>query len=239
MQFFERFCNSERMDSTEPLLRDNVTRSANDPKYWGSGSARRSSGLVRRGVPGSRAALRKSFTFGLTAGDEIPHMRPTSRAPFRRGLCSRAIAFWPRRDAGGMSRAAKGGDCKSPGYAFVGSSPTSPTIFLRRAPPIHERAESASMFHGNMNNLHRNTIGFGHGETTPRNVLAGANDFVVQIHAFVEQTEEASWPRAHHRRKAPIEPRRFGVDPSSTQRRLRASCLGRADVSPDASGSLS
>ena len=31
---------------------------------------------------------------------------------------------------GRVSRAAKGGDCKSPGYAFVGSSPTSPTISL-------------------------------------------------------------------------------------------------------------
>jgi hypothetical protein len=28
---------------------------------------------------------------------------------------------------GGMSRAAKGADCKSAGIAFVGSSPTSPT----------------------------------------------------------------------------------------------------------------
>ena len=28
-----------------------------------------------------------------------------------------------------MSRAAKGADCKSAGYAFVGSSPTSPTTF--------------------------------------------------------------------------------------------------------------
>ena len=33
--------------------------------------------------------------------------------------------------SGGMSRAAKGGDCKSPGYAFVGSSPTSPTTLFR------------------------------------------------------------------------------------------------------------
>ena len=30
-----------------------------------------------------------------------------------------------------MSRAAKGADCKSAGFAFVGSSPTSPTIALR------------------------------------------------------------------------------------------------------------
>jgi hypothetical protein len=29
-----------------------------------------------------------------------------------------------------MSRAAKGADCKSAGYAFVGSSPTSPTILF-------------------------------------------------------------------------------------------------------------
>jgi hypothetical protein len=32
-----------------------------------------------------------------------------------------------------MSRAAKGGDCKSPGYAFVGSSPTSPTTLNRKS----------------------------------------------------------------------------------------------------------
>jgi hypothetical protein len=29
-----------------------------------------------------------------------------------------------------MSRAAKGADCKSAGYAFAGSSPASPTIFI-------------------------------------------------------------------------------------------------------------
>ncbi len=31
---------------------------------------------------------------------------------------------------GGVSRVAKGADCKSAGYAFVGSSPTSPTIMI-------------------------------------------------------------------------------------------------------------
>ena len=31
---------------------------------------------------------------------------------------------------GGVSRAAKGADCKSAGFAFVGSSPTSPTTSL-------------------------------------------------------------------------------------------------------------
>ncbi len=35
----------------------------------------------------------------------------------------------PERD-GRMSRVAKGADCKSAGYAFVGSSPTSPTSLL-------------------------------------------------------------------------------------------------------------
>src|SRR5271166_2362784 len=35
-----------------------------------------------------------------------------------------------RRGFGGVSRAAKGADCKSAGYAFVGSSPTSPTILI-------------------------------------------------------------------------------------------------------------
>jgi hypothetical protein len=35
--------------------------------------------------------------------------------------------------AGGMSRAAKGADCKSAGYAFAGSSPASPTtVFSKR-----------------------------------------------------------------------------------------------------------
>ena len=35
------------------------------------------------------------------------------------------------RPGGRVSRAAKGADCKSAGYAFVGSSPTSPTRHLR------------------------------------------------------------------------------------------------------------
>ncbi len=53
--------------------------------------------------------------------DEAPptfHKRAINRLrkrPLVRGLC------------GGVSRVAKGADCKSAGYAFVGSSPTSPT----------------------------------------------------------------------------------------------------------------
>ena len=43
------------------------------------------------------------------------------------------VAGWVAKSVpvGRVSRAAKGGDCKSPGYAFVGSSPTSPTKHLQ------------------------------------------------------------------------------------------------------------
>src|SRR5262249_23029469 len=47
--------------------------------------------------------------------------RQTRTCPARCGALS------TRRDRGGVSRAAKGADCKSAGLAFVGSSPTSPT----------------------------------------------------------------------------------------------------------------
>ena len=45
----------------------------------------------------------------------------------------------PEEGFGGVSRAAKGADCKSAGYAFVGSSPTSPTIVAQRANAKPER----------------------------------------------------------------------------------------------------
>ena len=50
--------------------------------------------------------------------------KPANEGPRRTGLFRRRKANFRR---GRVSRAAKGGDCKSPGYAFVGSSPTSPT----------------------------------------------------------------------------------------------------------------
>jgi hypothetical protein len=37
------------------------------------------------------------------------------------------LCLFNYRRYGRVSRAAKGADCKSAGYAFVGSSPTSPT----------------------------------------------------------------------------------------------------------------
>ena len=40
-----------------------------------------------------------------------------------------------------MSRAAKGADCKSAGYAFVGSSPTSPTTLVAHDARLACRAD--------------------------------------------------------------------------------------------------
>ena len=56
--------------------------------------------------------------------------RKASGGEGRGALASREPSGW--RDApGGVSRAAKGADCKSAGYAFVGSSPTSSTTAAR------------------------------------------------------------------------------------------------------------
>ena len=44
-----------------------------------------------------------------------------------------------------MSRAAKGADCKSAGYAFVGSSPTSPTNRHGFGQPIAEAWTSEAL----------------------------------------------------------------------------------------------
>jgi hypothetical protein len=52
--------------------------------------------------------------------------RPAGFSISLRSLAGMRIACQARR--GRVSRAAKGADCKSAGYAFVGSSPTSPTI---------------------------------------------------------------------------------------------------------------
>ena len=44
---------------------------------------------------------------------------------------------------GGVSRAAKGADCKSAGYAFVGSSPTSPTT-RHQGPGVREQMHAVA-----------------------------------------------------------------------------------------------
>src|ERR1700745_446658 len=55
-----------------------------------------------------------------------PHKTGKSRPAGGRSGLSFEINM-VRRPWGRVSRAAKGADCKSAGYAFVGSSPTSPT----------------------------------------------------------------------------------------------------------------
>jgi hypothetical protein len=54
---------------------------------------------------------------------------------FSQGECGRVSGVSGHRllNLGGVSRAAKGADCKSAGNAFVGSSPTSPTSLRPRA----------------------------------------------------------------------------------------------------------
>src|SRR6185312_14729053 len=48
-------------------------------------------------------------------------------APHKAAPGPQVTVFPAVRPGGRVSRAAKGADCKSAGYAFVGSSPTSPT----------------------------------------------------------------------------------------------------------------
>src|SRR5215471_12154183 len=70
-----------------------------------------------------REGLATSFRVDTRA--RAPHKReprnPCPNGDFRGCFTNRFNRF------GGVSRAAKGADCKSAGYAFVGSSPTSPT----------------------------------------------------------------------------------------------------------------
>ena len=62
--------------------------------------------------------------FRLTAREPVTISASTDRPRGDTGLFRRGQ--YPR---GGMSRAAKGADCKSAGLAFAGSSPASPTTF--------------------------------------------------------------------------------------------------------------
>ncbi len=84
---------------------------------------------------------RRAFSHaGLTGLEPVTITRPhRDLALRRRGLRvvarpASTIAVSGTADVrGGVSRAAKGADCKSAGYAFVGSSPTSPTTSLHPA----------------------------------------------------------------------------------------------------------
>ncbi|EJW09720.1 hypothetical protein A33M_1031 [Rhodovulum sp. PH10] len=84
----------------------------------------------RRPPPVRRAAVFRAADppdggkagFRVDTGRVGTHKTPHTTRPARR--CGRTMR------GGGVSRAAKGADCKSAGYAFVGSSPTSPTNLI-------------------------------------------------------------------------------------------------------------
>ena len=100
---------------------------------WGVGAAR--VGLAARiFVPSALNLMRPAGLQLLTASrkrsidfaEAPPHKTSNSRLA-QGGADCLSINTVPRL-RGRVSRAAKGADCKSAGYAFVGSSPTSPTI---------------------------------------------------------------------------------------------------------------
>src|SRR5215471_11326449 len=99
---------------------------------WGVGAAR--VGLAARiFVPSALNLMRPAGLQLLTASrkrsidfaEAPPHKASNSRLA-QGGADCLSINTVPRL-WGRVSRAAKGADCKSAGYAFVGSSPTSPT----------------------------------------------------------------------------------------------------------------
>src|SRR6266446_9251083 len=79
--------------------------------------------LQAASVPCGGVKIKTSVAFSAPAQADGAWLTPPSALPITR-LDPRV-----RADArfGGVSRAAKGADCKSAGLAFVGSSPTSPT----------------------------------------------------------------------------------------------------------------
>ena len=74
-------------------------------------------------VPRDRAKIKTSVAFSALAQADVARLTPPNALPITR-LDPR---IRPDARFGGVSRAAKGADCKSAGLAFVGSSPTSPT----------------------------------------------------------------------------------------------------------------
>ena len=76
---------------------------------------------------GLRSCLNRSVARG-TASIDLTGVAAHKTRESRHARLSYRINV-VRRLSGRVSRAAKGADCKSAGYAFVGSSPTSPTIF--------------------------------------------------------------------------------------------------------------
>ena len=84
--------------------------------------------LQAASVPCGGVKIKTSVAFLALAQADVARLTPPDPLPITR-LDPRI-----RADArfGGVSRAAKGADCKSAGLAFVGSSPTSPTTRKKR-----------------------------------------------------------------------------------------------------------
>src|SRR5215475_2149419 len=110
------------------------------PRYGAGTTVRRSiAGLPGSPAVVSRNAQRATEARGAMFGKlfRMTVNRQTRTCPARCGALS------TRRDRGGVSRAAKGADCKSAGLAFVGSSPTSPTKLK-----LHVQFNAATNVHG-------------------------------------------------------------------------------------------
>jgi hypothetical protein len=98
---------------------------------------------------------------------------------------------------GGVSRAAKGADCKSAGLAFVGSSPTSPTIFIfndlgARLPVPGAFSFCTSLQHNPSDSTH-----FLEMPATPRNMKRDMENHWPQAETNISalSTSRRRWPK--------------------------------------------
>src|ERR1019366_2686718 len=98
-----------------------LSRRPDPPAVNRADEVARSAAAWRRGSRPRRPSAREPLLL-LTGWGGRKIRRPDSASARPRRFRLRPSA------EGGVSRAAKGADCKSAGYAFVGSSPTSPTI---------------------------------------------------------------------------------------------------------------
>ena len=87
----------------------------------------------------SRLRVEKALAGGGAGIDRLPGCPRARASALKRerdgtagtgddALLPKLLRMFSYARGGGVSRAAKGADCKSAGYAFVGSSPTSPTM---------------------------------------------------------------------------------------------------------------
>ena len=86
------------------------------------------------------------MAFSALARADVARLTPPNALPITR-LDPR---IRPDARFGGVSRAAKGADCKSAGLAFVGSSPTSPTILKSQTNRQKSGPQSGAIFMSRM-----------------------------------------------------------------------------------------